>query len=137
MQFDSRNRRATPRRLMLMGALALVTSGLAGCNHTTEVCTPDIEGSAVVVAITDSVSGAPAASGATLTANFGTATLMGDSTTDGLHIRVGSHAGTYDLRITKPGYVDWVKSGVVVTAQPGSCGTFNRVTLNAALVPTP
>lgn len=122
---------------MLVGALALVTSVLAGCNHTTEVCLPDIELGAVVVAITDSVSGAPAASGATLTANYGTASLTGDPTIDGLHVQVGSHAGTYDLRITKPGYADWVKSGVVVTADPGTCGTFDRVTLNARLVPKP
>jgi len=91
------------------------------------------------VYVKDSVTAAPAASGATLIARDGTwadtvSLPAGKAGLDGLGLNTaGERAGTYSLTVHKAGYHDWVKSGVVVTADV--CHV-HPVVVTALLVPS-
>jgi hypothetical protein len=111
--------------------------GAAGCSIVSDpfngtVCTTDFR-YGITVHVLDSLTNAPAASGAKLVAKSGT---YADSTTgtfpgstDAL-VAAGEHSGTFTVTITKAGYKDWVKTGVVVGK--GECHV-EPVTLTALL----
>ena len=101
-----------------------LSAAACGGGTTAVICAP--EGIAINVLVRDAVTGAPAAAGATLYAtHFGTPSFT-DSTRffqlDSLDMHIGSFGGTYNLRIRKAGYVDWIMNGVVVPTQPNNCG---------------
>lgn len=92
----------------LLGALAL-----AACESAV-TCTADIAPS-IVAEVRDSVTSAPAATGATLlvwSTEGGEATA---GTGDELYLYWGQEqAGRFDVTVQKPGYVAWHRSGVRV-----------------------
>lgn len=95
-------------------AIALFVSTLAACQSPV-YCTGSVDPS-IVVEVRDSLTGAPAASGATLlvrSARGGEAT-PGTSWGD-LTLQWGEEqAGTFDVTVRKPGYVDWLRDDVQV-----------------------
>ena len=104
-------------------AVALASlAAVAGCNIISDplggtVCTANFA-YGINVHVLDSLTSAPAAIGAKIVARSGT---FADSTTGqfggtgDMLVAAGEHAGTFSLTISKTGYKDWVKTGVVVT----------------------
>ena len=99
--------------LLLAGALTL------GSCESDVLCTASIEPS-IVAEVRDSVTGAPAATGATLLVRN---TAGGEATAgwgEELFLYWGQEQpGRFDVTVQKPGYVDWQRSGVRVP--PGRC----------------
>jgi len=113
--------------------LLILLPVLSSCDAlgSPSVCTLEAR-PGIVVEVRDSLTGAPAASGALAIARDG---LFAD-TLRGLDLRVaGAHErpGTYGVSVTKSGYRDWSGAGVRVTS--GECHV-HTVTLEARLIPT-
>ena len=110
-----------PRRC---APLAVATVVLGACdlmNSRNVICT-DIFVSGLVVSVQDSLTGAPAASGAQLIAQDGayadTASYppnRPDLDAQPL-VSAGERPGAYTVRVSKPGFLDWVRGGIIVTA---------------------
>ena len=126
------------KRAVISAALGstLVTSGCRLLDKE-RVCTLELR-SGVSVSVRDSTTGAFAASGAKLVVRDG---AYADSVslpatpgaTDAMSLGgAGERPGVYSLTVTKPGYRDWVKTGVRVTK--GDCHV-NTVALTALLQP--
>jgi hypothetical protein len=87
----------------------------------------------VIVTVRDSISGQAAADGSL-------GTLVGASVDDTLHqtdsltLLGGDQAGTFTVRIDRPGYLTWTASDVHVT-EVGPCGNVIPVELSAKLQP--
>lgn len=103
-------------------AVVFALAGLQGCSVASDptegiVCTANFA-YGINVHVLDSLTNTSAATGAKLVARSGT---FADSTTGSFGgtgdtmVAAGEHAGTFTLTITKTGYKDWVKTGVVVT----------------------
>jgi hypothetical protein len=110
-------------RLSPLLALSLLT--LTGCELITDpVCTLEAV-SGLHVTVEDSLTGAPAASGAQLIAQDGAFadTVSFPPNRPELDAQALESArerpGTYTLTVRKPGFIDWIRSGVVVTK--GEC----------------
>lgn len=122
------------RRITTLALLAAVALLVGACNsqRLTAACT-GIPSRAIVVAVRDSLSGAAAADN-----SLGTITMGGVVDTlvqsDSLLLFGGTRLGTYDVKIERPGYLDWTLAGVHVT-QLGSCGNVVPVQLSARLQP--
>ena len=122
----------------LIGCGLLVCSTACEGHSPTTVC-PDVKVPAVVVNVRDAQTGVPAARGATLYSTYRSGSIVSlDSTTDAsgmdsLALHIGWIGGTYDLRVSKPGYVDWTANNVVVAALPGCSIPANGVVLDAAI----
>jgi len=123
--------------------ILLVGLGVGACGVFTSpnngvMCTMEFR-YGLAVYVKDSVTAAPAASGATLIARDGVwadtvSFAAGNASLDGLGLNTaGERAGTYTLTVRKAGYHDWVKSGVVVTAD--ECHV-HPVAVTALLVPS-
>ena len=125
----------TVGRLAVAGALALA----GACRGSTDVVCPSIFIAPIVVQVRDAATGAPAAAGATGTIRSGgfDFTLVPSGTgTEALELRAGAGGvGTYDVRVTKPGYQEWTRAGVRVPG--GRCGPYDSVVLDARLEPLP
>jgi hypothetical protein len=102
----------------LLGGVAVL--GAAACDRQI-VCPSDFR-YGLVVAVEDSATGAPAASGARLVARAGAYADSaeyppGRPELDAEPLRAaGERAGTYDVAARKAGYRDWVEGGVGVDA---------------------
>jgi hypothetical protein len=105
--------------------LFLGAAAAQGCRNPTElVCTDEFRYGLQIIVV-DSTTLSPPAS-ATLLARSGTFTdSLGPQTpflVNNRGVRVlmlwtaGERAGTYDVTVKSPGYRDWVRSGIIVTA---------------------
>jgi hypothetical protein len=91
---------------------------------------------AIEADVTDSVSGLSRADSATGFVQSGSSTdTLWHSPPSSL-LYGGSKLGTYDVTITRPGYLVWTRSGVSVTRR-GQCGNVIPVHLAARLQPSP
>jgi hypothetical protein len=114
---------------------AVMLFAMNGCNDTTKpngACAAP-QPLSVVVTVTDSISGLPAAEGAigTLVGRGITDTLvMSDART----LEGGSTLGTFTVRIERAGYATWTAADVRVTKK-GPCGNVIPVDLTARLQP--
>ncbi len=90
--------------------------GLAGC--TADYVCNAIYIAAVHVTVVDSATGAPAAAGvkAVLKQN-GVAVDSASASLDAQEMNLGGSAGTYDLILTRPGYLTWARSGISVLSK--------------------
>ncbi len=126
-------------RLALFASVFGMGISSVGCGSGGFGCTASIE-PAVTVTVFDARTGLPAAEGATATLTDGAFTeTMQPSTFDGNGTLTGlqgasERAGTYTVRVTKPGYTAFERSGVAVTRN--ECHV-NTVRLRADLVPVP
>jgi len=119
-----------------------ILCGAVGCatSHATapRICTA-VEIPAIKLTVRDSITGAAAAANAVLVARQWEGTPSGVDSgymTDSLTMLVGEMPATYDLTLTKPGYSDWIATGLsVASADPQGC---HPVTLSvqALLQPT-
>jgi hypothetical protein len=112
--------------LIVTAAIAVASCG-GGSGTDPIVCTAEYR-FGLAVYVTDSVTGAPAASGARLvtdiggvpvdtTLDFPTSFPAGRPDLDAQALAgAGERAGTYRVTVRKAGYRDWVRTGVVVTA---------------------
>ena len=98
--------------------MALVTFVGCNMNSTTDDCTSILRYS-IVAYVTDSVSGKPAAQGATLTAIDGTfadsvvGAFSGPDTASRSDLSLAlQRAGTYAVNVRKPGYTIWQRTAI-------------------------
>jgi hypothetical protein len=117
-------------------AVGFAAVGLAGCGDDSTgpiLCTEEFR-LGISIQVRDGATGAGAAVGAegTITEQDYVEVLQifGDDTMAG----AGERAGTYDIRITKPGFNEWTASQVTVTADECHVRT---VGLEANLVAIP
>jgi len=124
---------------VVLGAGLLALTSCNVLDSGGPICTGQFV-SGIHVSVQDSVTGVPAASGATLIAIDGsyadTASIPAqrpdlDSRT---LLAAGERAGTYDLTVRKAGFLDWHRTSVVVT--PNECHV-NPVEMTARLKPAP
>lgn len=132
-----RNLRCFPRYCAALSVLAVAGCDLLDSSETT--CTANFV-FGLVVAVQDSSTGAPAASGAQLIAQDGTwADTVGfppsrpDLDAQQL-VSAGERAGSYTVTVRKAGFQDWQRTGVIVTAD--ECHV-HPVELTARLQPAP
>lgn len=132
-----RNLRCFPRYCAALSVLAVAGCDLLDSSAT--ICTANFV-FGLVVAVQDSSTGAPAASGAQLIAQDGTwADTVGfppsrpDLDAQPL-VSAGERAGSYAVTVRKAGFQDWQRTGVVVTAD--ECHV-HPVELTARLQPAP
>ena len=121
-------------RIFGAGALLVAAVALAGCLPTGP-CTTSVE-PGLIVRVLDDATGAPAAHGATASAvdDEHQETLRNPSPDDPaaeLLYGADEREGTYTVRVTKSGYLDWVRERVRVTADECHVRT---VTLDARLL---
>jgi len=124
------------RSLVVLAVLA------AGCSDSTQPCialpaTPPIAFQpAVVVGISDSITGKPVADSAS-------GTVRSIVASDSLHHGYGQmdsivygmvSPGTYTVMVQRPGYIPWYRYNVVVAA--GNCGMAVPANLTARLKPS-
>jgi hypothetical protein len=111
--------RDVPRALLALSAFAL---GACDSLDSGPIACTDIFLWGLHVAVQDSATGTPSASGAQLIARDG---AYADTSSfppnrpdlDGLHlVAAGEREGTYTVTVRKAGFVDWERSGIVVTA---------------------
>ena len=129
-----------PRRILLAGAvgLGLLSAGCGGDNGGV-ACTASVD-PGVVVTVVDATTLRPAADGATATLTEGNYTeTMQPGVTNGTIPLIDfrgafERAGTYTMRVTKPGYTPFEQTGIVVTRNV--CHV-NMVSLRAELVSLP
>lgn len=123
------------KRLMPAAVAAAAAATLAACSDAAVnyVC-PDVPSPAVIVRVTDGPSQQRAELLATGTWSTG---VLSDSLR---HVAAGADrylaafgpAGTYTVRVQRPGFASWERSGVVVLN--GSCGPATQE-LSATLAP--
>lgn len=123
------------RRISTLASLATLLCIASSCGSDktpTGYCAAPASLS-VVVSVRDSVSGQPAADGAT-------GRLVGASVddtlrhSDPLKLEGGDQTGTFTVRVDRPGYLTWSESDVRVS-QVGPCGNVIPVELDAKLQP--
>ena len=103
--------------ITLVGMLAISACNLVSDPANGVVCTRDFR-YGLTVHVVDSLTNTSAAAGAKLVIREGTfvdsATTVFPGSTDAL-VSAGERAGTYTVTVSKAGYKDWVKAGVVIT----------------------
>lgn len=110
-----------PPRCVLL-AVATVVLGACDLTNSRDVYCTDNFVAGLVVSVQDSLTGAPAASGAQLIAQEGAYadTASYPPNRPDLDARplvsAGERPGTYTVRVSKPGFLDWVRGGIIVTA---------------------
>ncbi len=107
------------RPLASVGTIGcLVLSACSQNSPQPRVCTA-LFAYGITVTVVDSVTGAPAASGAVLVARDGAYTdsvpTPGSWPNTSSVAGAGERAGTYTVTILKPGYKPWTQTGVTVT----------------------
>lgn len=124
------------RNIAIRVAAVLTAALLTGCGDDSTgpiLCTQEFR-YGISIQVRDGATGEGAAIGAegAITEGDYSEILMvfGDDTMLG----AGEREGTYDIRITKPGFADWMASQVTVTADECHVQT---VLLEANLVPIP
>jgi hypothetical protein len=120
---------------ILAAALGLLEGCNSGLPTTGECAAPN--SIAIVLTVTDSVSGDSIADSASGTVTAG-------AYSDSLHhylgfpalLAGGDQLGTYAVTVARPGYAPWGRTGVAVTHK-GVCGNVEPVVLQARLHPSP
>ena len=121
--------RAAPMRVPRFG-FALLLLGMIGCDildSSRDVVCLDNFVSGLAVRVQDSLTGAPAASGAMLIARDGayadTAVVpSGAANPDSWVLTAaGERPGTYTVTVSKNGYLTWPRTGVVVRMDEYGC----------------
>jgi hypothetical protein len=115
-------------RSLAKSALALLGLAAIACDLTDSkvVCTAHIE-PGLHVAVQDSLTGAPAASGARLIARDGTyadtaSFPAGRADLDGQVLHAADERpGVYSVTVEKDGYLTWERTGVVVVMDDYDC----------------
>jgi hypothetical protein len=124
--------------LFILAACALnACSTTVPSENLATACT-EMSTSASAVYVRDSVTGVFAASGSTAAAVSGSymdsRTVATNPALDSLPVSLApDRAGTYDVRISKPGYANWAKSGVTVETSGSQCPYVMTVKLTALL----
>jgi hypothetical protein len=102
-------------------SLTLALLATAACKGPDEInynCTDEAR-AGIVITVLDSASGVAAGKDARIVAKAGTFTDsvpgMWTAASDGPFALAHEHAGTYTLTVSKTGYRDWTKTGIVVT----------------------
>jgi hypothetical protein len=107
-------------------AAALLCLGLGACSDlSTSLVCPARSGPSLVVYVMDAQSGRSVAEQASGTWSSGGVTdslrhQRAESDTLTTVLAAFGPAGTYEVRVTRPGHADWVRNDVVVTR--GQCG---------------
>ena len=124
----------TTRSVLLLAVLTVAS----GC--TSSITCPAVAITAIEVRVKNAQTNEFIASGATLTGRFnGVEGLIAEHPSgpgaDTLPIIVAGSAGTYDVRVRRAGFADFVQNGIVV---PGinRCDQPQKVAITANLVPT-
>jgi hypothetical protein len=115
-------------RSLAQATLSLLGLAAIGCDLTDGevVCTDHIE-SGLHVAVQDSLTAAPAASGARLIARDGTyadtaSFPTGRADLDGQVLRAADERpGVYSVTVEKDGFLTWARTGIVVTMDDYDC----------------
>jgi hypothetical protein len=126
-------RQTTARLGRALVALAAVLAA-AACDGPTEFCAA-VGRPALAVAVADSLTGAPAAAGATLVARARGGAPADSSTgerDDQVLYGGGEGAGVYEVMVRKAGYREWRRPAVEVEAS-GECRAVQTVHLTARL----
>jgi len=128
------------------GALSLLLLGMSGCDildsSSRDVICTDNFVVGIAVTVQDSLTGAPAASGAMLIAREGayadTAVVPPNAPNPDSRVlgAAGERPGTYTVTVSKNGYRTWERTGVVVTMDEYGCHV-RTVELVARLQPSP
>ncbi|MBA3645263.1 MAG: carboxypeptidase regulatory-like domain-containing protein [Gemmatimonadaceae bacterium] len=112
-------RTAALRSLASVGAIGCLVLSACSQNSPQPIICTALFAYGITVTVVDSVTGAPAASGAVLVARDGAYTdsvpAQADSPNTSSVAAAGERAGTYTVTISKPGYKPWTQSGVTVT----------------------
>lgn len=123
--------------LLFLGNLV----AMAGCSIP--ITCPAISLAALEVRVKNARTGQFIASGATISLRFNGVDIDGNSTqypvgpgADSLPIHISGSSGTYDIRVRRAGFADFVQKGIVVTGS-GHCNQPQIVALTATLVPLP
>lgn len=125
-----------PFRAPLAAVLACLPLGACAEDSAFSVVCPGVVNPSVVVTVVDSVSGESVVTGAGGSWTTGELSdslrhLPGGTGTDPGRLAAYGPAGTYEVRVTRPGYPAWVRRNVEVGQ--GSCGPYT-VELEARLV---
>ena len=105
-----------------LGSLTLALLATAACRdpHESNFACTDEARAGIVVTVLDSASGTAAGKDARIVATAGTfvdsVPGMWTASSDGPFALAREHAGTYTLTVNKTGFLDWTRSGIVVTA---------------------
>ena len=126
-------------KIHVYGTGTFMLLAFAACNQPAErvSCTDEFR-YGLLVYVQDSATGASIASGSTLLARDGAfrdalSFPGGRADLDPLPLHTaGERPGTYQITVTKPGYVSWTRNNVSVTA--GVCHV-NRTDITARLQP--
>ena len=118
--------------------LALIATAACRNPHETNFACTDEARPAIVITVLDSASGMAAGKDARIVAKAGTfvdsVPGMWTASSDGPFALAHEHAGTYTLTVSKTGFLDWTRSGIVVTADQCHVKT---VQVTAKLQPAP
>lgn len=120
----------------IVGIVALAVASLTGCETVIDpiACT-EIFAYGLSVEVVDSITGAPRATGATLTLTEGSYVESTTESFDGrTMLGAGERAGTYGVVVERPDYMTWTAAPVVIGAD--ECHVI-PVSLRAQLQPTP
>lgn len=120
------------RRGVACGVAGCVALAAAACDSPAEVCA-GVGAPGLVVAVADSLTGAPAAAGATLVARARGGAYADSSTgarDDQPLVGADDRPGVYDVAVRKAGYVAWRRAGVEVR---DGCPHIRTVRLTARL----
>ena len=119
--------------------IALIAATSLACASPTEVCTTELRAS-LEVDVVEAGSGLPAAAGATVVVQGATVYDSVTAAPTATTLRIAAvwyedfvTAGTYTVRVRKPGYQPWEQSNVQVRA--GRCHVQGPLHLTAILVP--
>jgi hypothetical protein len=124
-----KSRRSMPlTRSLAQAALSLLALAATGCDLTDSerICTDHIE-PGLHVPVQDSLTGAPAASGARLIARDGTyadtaSFPAGRADLDGQVLYAADERpGVYSVTVEKDGYLTWERTGIVVVMDDYDC----------------
>ena len=127
----------------IIAAVACSSSGLADPPQT---CTGELR-TAIVLSIRNATTGAPAASSATVTAQYRRAPGQPDSTSkdtltssnafprDSVHVSLGAAPGVYNIVVKEVGYAEWTQSVAVNGQENDTCQPVT-VFLDVPLQPT-
>ena len=118
-----------------IGIVACAALGLVSCDAVEPLACTDQFVYGLAVEVVDATNGVGLAASATLTLRDGDFLQTSTESFDGLTLLgAGERAGTYEVTVSHPGYADWMRSSIEVTAD--ECHVI-PVTLRAELVALP
>ena len=140
------NRPMSSLTVAIFAFSSLIAASVLGCSNSSAGCTPTGAlvpnpgpGPTIVIVVMDSVSGRLIADSATgrIAAVTYSDSLTHNASDPNSALESGVlGADTYAVAIVRPGYQQWLRSGIVV-ATSGACGAATPVQLTARLQPAP